>query len=198
MFFLTAISCTSDKSKSLIKPEPVVTIRELMAAIIDPSADDVWNSVGTISDKSGIHDFAPKTDEEWMAVRNGAIRVIEGANLLMIDGRKTAPAGAKSIAPGIELEPEEVDKLISKNPEAFKGFAKSLQMTAIELLRAIERRDPGAIMEIGGRLDVVCESCHQTFWYPPHDQGNVFKFSPSSFKISGPEWLSKHQLQLPN
>lgn len=197
IFLLTAVGCTRcssvSQNESHNQPKPIATIRELMVALIDPSADTVWNSVGTISDKTGIHDFAPKNDEEWIEVRNGAIRVIEGANLLMMDGRKTAPPGAKSIAPGVELEPEEIDKLISKNPEVFKGFAKTLQMTAMELLSAIEGRDSNAMMEIGARLDMVCESCHQTFWYPPQDQKTTI-FSPSSYKVAftGPVWLIKN------
>jgi hypothetical protein len=33
-------------------------------------------------------------------------------------------------------------------------------------IQAIDRRDLDAMLELGGTLDEVCESCHITFWYP--------------------------------
>ena len=48
-----------------------------MLSVIDPSADEVWNSVATIVDASGVHENFPRTDEDWAAVRIDAIRLIE-------------------------------------------------------------------------------------------------------------------------
>src|SRR5262245_1150816 len=77
------------------------SVQELMDAIVDPSADALWNAVGTVVDKdAGIVEMAPKTDEEWHDVRRGAVRLIEGANLLRMPGRLAAPAGTKSETPG--------------------------------------------------------------------------------------------------
>ena len=42
---------------------PVVSVKELMRDLIDPLADNIFESVGTIVDKKGIRDWAPKTDE---------------------------------------------------------------------------------------------------------------------------------------
>jgi len=33
--------------------------------------------------------------------------------------------------------------------------------------RAADAKNAKAIMDIGARMENVCESCHQTFWYPP-------------------------------
>ena len=148
---------------------PVLSsVKDLMASIVDPSADAIWNAVGTVVDQEhGVQDLAPKTDEDWAAMRQAAIRIIEGGNLLMMPGRDAAPPGTKSDTPGVELEPAEIAALIRKNRRAFDGFARELQSLAAEALRATDRKDVPALLDIGARMDEVCESCHQTFWYPP-------------------------------
>ena len=72
------------------KPAPFLPIAEnklLMAAVVDPAADVVWESVSTKIDKTGIHDKSPQTDAEWTAVRNSAVMLAESGNLLMISPR---------------------------------------------------------------------------------------------------------------
>jgi hypothetical protein len=147
---------------------PVYTsIRELMQSIIDPSADVLWGAVGTVVDKeNGIQELSPKTPEEWLDVRRAAVRIIEGGNLLMMPGRDAAPAGAKSETPGVELEPAEISALLKKDRKGFDGFAKALQGLGLEALRASDAKNADQLMDVGARMDEVCESCHQTFWYP--------------------------------
>jgi cytochrome c556 len=36
----------------------------------------------------------------------------------------------------------------------------------LEALRASEAKNVDLLVEIGGRMEDVCETCHQTFWYP--------------------------------
>jgi cytochrome c5 len=142
------------------------TIKDLMDSIVDPSADVVWGAVGTVVDQEGAHETFPKTQEEWLNVRRAAIRIIEGANLLMMPGRDAAPPGAKSEAPGVELEPPEITALIRKNRTSFDAFARALQAVGAEAVRASDAQDTAALLDIGGRMQDVCESCHQVFWYP--------------------------------
>jgi hypothetical protein len=142
------------------------TIKDLMESIIDPSADALWGAAGTVIDKQGVQDMAPKTPQEWLGVRRAAVRIVEGANLLMMSGREAAPAGTKSEAPGVELEPAEITALIKKKRKSFDAFAKALQALGLEALRASEAKDVPLLEDIGGRMENVCESCHQTFWYP--------------------------------
>ena len=142
------------------------SVKELMDAIVDPSADVLWGAAGTVVDKDGVHDLAPTTPEGWLDVRRAAVRIIEGGNLLMMPGRLAAPPGTKSDTPGVELEPREIDALIRKDRRAFDGFARALQGMGSEALRAIDVKDIPALTDIGARMDGVCESCHQTFWYP--------------------------------
>lgn len=160
---LTTIAADSGNAKD----RPVYSsIKELMESIIDPSADVLWNAGGTVVDKDGFHELAPKTDEQWLDVRRAAVRIIEGGNLLMMQGREAAPAGTKSETPGVELEPAEISALIKKNRNDFDGFAKALQDVGAEALRASDTKNAALLLDLGARLDGICESCHQTFWYP--------------------------------
>jgi len=143
------------------------SIQELMYAIVDPSADVLWSAAGTVVDNEGVHDLSPKTPEEWRDVRSAALRIIEGGNLLMMEGREAAPPGTKSETPGVELEPVEIAALVNKNRKQFNAFANALQLVALEALQAIDAKNVDLLGEVGGRMDGVCESCHQTFWYPP-------------------------------
>lgn len=141
-----------------------------MGSIIDPSADALWGAVGTVVDKEGVHESSPKTQEEWLDLRRAAVRIVEGANLLMMPGREAAPVGTKSEVPGVELEPAQITALIRKNRKSFDAFAKALQVLGSEALRASDLKDAVVLMDIGGRMQDVCEDCHKTFWYPGEKQ----------------------------
>jgi cytochrome c556 len=55
---------------------------------------------------------------------------------------------------------------INANRQAFNGFAKVMQDTAITSIKAIDARNVDALLEAGGALDEACETCHTRFWYP--------------------------------
>jgi len=142
------------------------SIKELMDSIIDPSADVLWGAGGTVVDRDGFHDLTPKTPQEWLDVRRAAVRILEGGNLLMMPGREAAPAGTKSDTPGVELEPAQINALMKKDRKSFDGFAKALQSIGLEAVRASDTKNAALLLDLGARMDAVCESCHQTFWYP--------------------------------
>ena len=145
---------------------PVASIREVMNSVIDPNVDVVWNAVKTVIDHGKPTEHAPANDEEWAAVRHSALTVAEGTNLLMMPGRAVAPPGAGSLAPGIELAPDQVRALIDKSPGGWNQFARALQDAMQPALAAIDKKDAQALFEAGDKIDEVCESCHQVFWYP--------------------------------
>jgi hypothetical protein len=161
-------ACRGQQSASAPQPEysPTATIKDIMDAIVDPSADVVWESVQTIVTPAGVDERSPKTDEEWTNVRRGAIRVVEGTNLLMMPGRHVARPGEKSETPGVELEPEEIEANINKDRAQWNRLAKGLYDTSMEALKAIDAKDANALIDIGGRMDMACENCHTAYWYP--------------------------------
>ena len=66
---------------------PVADVKQLMASVIEPAAEIYWDAVGSITDKNGTVEIAPKSEDEWIAVRNSAYVVAESGNLLMMDPR---------------------------------------------------------------------------------------------------------------
>jgi hypothetical protein len=145
---------------------PEATIKDLMLGLIDTSADTVWLSVtDTVTDK-GLIEVRPKNDEEWMEVRYGALRLAEAANLLKIPGRRVALPGEKSIAPGVELEPDEMQVMIDKDRAGWNQRATALHDAAMLAVRAAEAKDPDKIFEVGETIEHACEGCHRQYWYP--------------------------------
>jgi hypothetical protein len=142
------------------------TVKDIMLHIVDPAGDLIWNSVATTVDRKGVHTTIPKTDEDWMVVRNGAIMLAEASNLLMMPGRHVARAGEKSETPGIELEPSEMEALINKDRAAWNTHAGHLHEVAVNTLAVIDRRDDKDLFDVGAKIDEACEGCHRQYWYP--------------------------------
>ncbi|MGH9255074.1 MAG: hypothetical protein ACRD3C_10945 [Vicinamibacterales bacterium] len=145
---------------------PVASIREVMNSVIDPSVDVVWNSVKTVIDDGRMTDHAPAADEDWAEVRRHALIVSEAANLLLMHNRQVAPPGAPSLAPGVELAPEEIRSLIDKNRDGWNFYVQQLQDSLKPALAAIDAKDPQALFAAGEQIDTTCENCHQVFWFP--------------------------------
>jgi hypothetical protein len=145
---------------------PVATIRELMNSVIDPSIDVVWNAVASVVDDGTITERAPAADQDWAEVRRHALIVSEAANLLLMLNRPVAPPGAPSLAPGIELTPEEIRSRMDQNPESWNAFARQLQDSLTLALAAIDAKNAQALFDAGDDIDAACENCHQVFWFP--------------------------------
>ena len=84
-----------------------------MRWMVDPAADGVWDAVVTVGTVDGIKTTQPETDDDWRALRRHAITLVEATNLLLIDGRRVAGSESHSELPGIDLEPEEIELLLS-------------------------------------------------------------------------------------
>ena len=145
---------------------PEATIKDLMLGLVDTSADAVWLSVTTVVGNQGVVETRPKNDEDWEQVRYGALRLAEAANLLKIPGRRVARPGEKSVAPGVELEPEEMQVLIDKDPAGWSQRATALHDAAMLAVRAAEAKDADKIFEVGETIEHACEGCHRAYWYP--------------------------------
>ena len=148
---------------------PTATIKDIMVSIIDPEADVLWNSVATIISAAGTEEREPRTDEEWAAVRQSAIQLVEATNLLRIPGRQVAKPGEKSENPRIELEPETMQKLIADDPATWTMRVNALHDAAVPALNAINARNAKGLFDAGEHIESACESCHQQYWYPPKE-----------------------------
>jgi hypothetical protein len=141
------------------------SIRELMDSEVDPAADFIWESVASISTRAGLEERQPHTDEEWLELRRHVVRLIEAPNLLIMKGRRVSntyiPAGGAG-----ELDSNEAQQKIDANRPAFVALAQRLQDTGLQMLSAVDAKDPERVFALGGDIDDACESCHVTFWYP--------------------------------
>ena len=146
----------------------MASIQELMDAVIDPSADALWDSVSITETVKGTVFHQPHTDEEWQEARRHAIALIEGTNLLVMDGRKLVAPGSPVLDQGTSgvLSAEEGQKKFDAQHPTFVQFAKALREAGTQMLTAIDKKDATAMMNAGAAMDGVCESCHLTFWYP--------------------------------
>ena len=126
----------------------------------------MFDAVAQIADENGITEKAPKTDEEWEEVRHRALILLEAPNLLVMEGRKVAQPGEKSENPKVELQPEEIQKLLDRDRAAFIGYARKLQDAAMMSLNAANARDKDALFHASEILDQACEGCHLHYWYP--------------------------------
>jgi hypothetical protein len=172
---LTVSACQSSASAPAPSPDPAAaqpvyaptaTIKDIMLSIVDPSADVVWLSVTTVQSSAGTVDTAPKNDEEWKKVRQGAIALTEASNLLMMPGRHVAGPGEKSETPGVELEPSEMEGLINKDRAAWVMRATKLHEAGLAVLQAIDAKDSQKVFEVGEQIEQACENCHRQYWYP--------------------------------
>lgn len=150
---------------------PTASIQEIMLSIIDPSADYLWESVSVVSDENGIKENKPRTDEEWQAVRDRAVTLMEAANLLAIKGRRVVREGKKIQDEELEetLTSAQIQKLIDDDHAGFVSFAQALHETVRNTLKAIDDRDVDAFFMTGGNIDLACEACHTKYWYPNQD-----------------------------
>lgn len=146
MSFLALFGCGSAQPPAApaSAPPPVATfgsvtdMKQLMNWVIDPAADVVWASVGTIVNLEGTKEIVPRTDEEWAAVRNSAATVAESANLLMLPGR-------------------------ARNQDDWMTKARGLSDAAAEALRAAEVKDTEALFDAGGTIYQACSDCHAKY-----------------------------------
>jgi hypothetical protein len=115
-----------------------LTTQQLMGWIIDPTADVIWNSVGTTVSAQGTEEHQPRTDEEWATMRNAAAALIESGNVLMLDSRA-------------------VDK------EQWMTLARGMSEAAGRVLETVEAKDVEAYFDAGGALYESCVACHSKY-----------------------------------
>ncbi|MCX2981616.1 hypothetical protein EYC98_12155 [Halieaceae bacterium IMCC14734] len=120
------------------KFQPVTDIHETMLWILDPAADKIWDSAGTIITAEGRTELAPTTDEGWQEVVQAAAVLAEAGNLLMLPGRS---AGAD-----------------------WNEYSEGLIGAGQLAIAAAQQQDSDALFDAGGRIYLVCKACHDQYW----------------------------------
>lgn len=118
--------------------QTTVPMKELMDNVLDPAADEIWESVGTVITAEGTFEKAPTTDDEWAAVKGSAIRLAETGNLLMIPAR-------------------------SGGNEDWIRHSQAMIEQSHRAIKAIDAKDKDALFTIGGDIYDACVNCHKQF-----------------------------------
>ena len=135
---------------------PKAYVKDIMNSMMMPAASGVWNAVATVTDQTGVHEFRPKTDDEWNAVIAWANMLVETPNLLMVPGRKRCVGGE---IPAVYF------------PD-WRRKARELQEGAVIALIAARKHDADALAEAGERIDVDCDECHEKYQIAEGDPEN--------------------------
>jgi len=150
---------------------PVLSVKELMEHIVDPTADWIFDAAVVDVTATGIKETVPRSDEDWLRVERGAMLLAEASNLLKMP-RAMAPAGAagstplKPGEPSPELSPAEIEAKVNANRDLWNKHADELRTVALASLTVARARNVDGLFKIGSDIDKTCENCHLEFWYP--------------------------------
>ncbi|HWK53013.1 MAG TPA: hypothetical protein VNR18_01485 [Hyphomicrobiales bacterium] len=143
------------------------TLSVIMADIIMPAADVLWQSVypdvGPDNEEILV---GPATDEDWQGLRKAAASLDASADLLLNPDLQVRDPALEVETPPGELSPEQIAELMRTQQPAWAAHTAVLRATAQQALAIVDARDTEALYDLTGGLDASCTSCHQQFWYP--------------------------------
>ena len=138
---LMILGLTGCSQPEEVKPVPYKLtgdVKHIMQWVLDPAADRLWDSAGSIITAEGTEELAPTTEEGWLAVQHSAVVVAESANLLILPGR-------------------------ARDDQDWREISLAMVDVGMRAKAAAEAKDPDALFEIGGELYRVCVSCHSQY-----------------------------------
>ena len=114
-------------------PRPTVPIKELMETTITTASNAIWNTFDP-----------PTSDEQWAALEQAALALIDAAKINGVGG--TGP----------------MDNEWVKHP-AWKPFNDTMLQASEAALAAVRGKDHAALLNAGDVLYGPCEGCHAQF-----------------------------------
>jgi len=142
------------------------TVKDIMHSMVEPSGDFLFQSVQTIADEHGVREKAPRTDEEWDAVRQRLTILNQVPGLFSAPGLRAARPRDRSKNPAVENQPEQVQNLLDAERPDFIRRAFRLKDAASVGIQAANAKDKDALRTALDSIDKACESCHLHYWYP--------------------------------
>jgi hypothetical protein len=134
-----AVSCSSPAPAPAMPPfQTTANMKDLMLNVLDPAADGLWESVGTVITADGTFEKFPESDDDWAVLRMHALQLAESGNLLMLPSRSSGSA-----------------EWIRESQALIEAGGR--------MLKAIDAKDKDAVFTIGGDIYDVCTNCHRQF-----------------------------------
>ena len=135
---LQKLAPAAEAAAPAVVVKPVASVKQIMAGIVGPASNAVFNSVSTTVTEKGVEEVAPKNDEEWTALGSQAAVLSEAGNLIMADGR------AIDSGDWIKMSRAMVD---------------AGQLT----LKAVSDKSPDAVLVAGEKVNESCDACHERY-----------------------------------
>jgi hypothetical protein len=151
---------------------PIVSVKELMRDLIDPLADNIFESVSIIVDGKGTVETIPKTDDDWARVRIGGVTMAEASYLLKVR-RPFAPPGEENNSTGpeaVEFSPARILAKVERDPVEWNARIQTLRNVGLQVLDIVNRKAADELWDASENLDTACENCHLSYWYPGQTQ----------------------------
>ena len=127
-----------------------VSMKALMAGVIDPQAQIFWHSSGANDTAEGSQSLTPTTKEGWAAAENAMTTVAEAGNLMMLPGR-------------------------ARDDGDWMKFAKAMTDQALLARAAVQAKNGDKMFETGAALYDTCTACHQKYLLPFLDSNGKMK-----------------------
>lgn len=115
-----------------------LSLKELMAHVLDYSAFEVWHRQGWIIGDT-VTELFPTDDDGWIAAENAARTVAEASNLLLLPGRPL------------------------DDNRAWVDFAHELHDAAMKAGDMAEKKDKNAFFDAGTDMYRACRGCHEKY-----------------------------------
>lgn len=115
-----------------------LNVQEIMALVLEPASDILWDSGGWVLDASGYEELYPTTDEGWNYVLAQAAVVVESGNMLAIPGR-------------------------AEDNDAWMIYAEGLSAAGVLAMEAAAAQNEEDFFQAGAQLYSVCTACHQAY-----------------------------------
>lgn len=115
-----------------------LNVQEVMALVLEPASDILWDSGGWVLDASGYEELYPTTDEGWDYVLAQAAVVVEAGNMLALPGR-------------------------AEDNDAWMIYAEGLSEAGVLAMEAAASHNEDDFFQAGAQLYSVCTACHQAY-----------------------------------
>ena len=113
-------------------------MHDVMAHLLTPASEKIWNASGSIITKEGELSLAPTNQEEWNEVIFGAKVIMESTFILNRPDR-------------------------AKGREDWVRFSELLEPIGKRALKAAENKDSEKLFAVGADLYQACVACHNVY-----------------------------------
>lgn len=157
---------------------PLPTINDSMTKIMEPMAEDIWDTVSkAYNDRGDALDGTKLSEADWKRIADSSAKLKERAELianaehLVVAASNEPILGSQAVgtkgnigADWDAVSAGTIQKRIDAKPELFSQKAKILVDSADQMNRAALTKDTVLLYKVASNLDEVCDGCHEPFW----------------------------------